>query len=118
MSPILAPGRTGNIIRSLLILVTLVLVMRTVYLLWFFHTPAWTSRPHDIRYCGGWYERADTPDVTGSQARRSAGGRLEQVMRSPVFRPITAYRPGSACPRYLFSRVGKDVYVTYRARED
>ncbi|SNQ48278.1 conserved hypothetical protein [Frankia canadensis] len=118
MSPILAQGRAGNIIRSLLILAALVLLMRTAYLLWFFHTPAWTSRPHDIRYCGGWYERVDTPDVTGGQATKTAGGRRKEVMRSPVFRPITAYRPGSACPRYLFSKVGKDVYVTYRASED
>jgi hypothetical protein len=118
VSPILAPGRVGNLIRSLLILAVLVLVMRTAYLMWFFHTPAWTSRPHEIRYCGGWYERVHAPDVTGSEAVKTAGGQLKVVTRSPVFRPITAYRPTSACPRYLFARVGKDVYVTYRATED
>ncbi|KQC40266.1 MULTISPECIES: hypothetical protein [unclassified Frankia] len=118
MSPILASGRAGNFLRSVLIILLLVLMMRTAYLLWFFHTPAWTSRPHDVRYCGGWYERADAPDVTGRQARRTAGGDLKPVMRSPVFRPITAYRPSSTCPQYLFAKVGRDVYVTYRATED
>ncbi len=118
MSPILASGRAGNLIRSLLIIFVLVLLMRTAYLLWFFHTPAWTSRPHEIRYCGSWYERARQPEITSGEAVTTAGGRLKTVRRSPVFRPITAYRPTSDCPRYLFAKVGKDAYVTYLAKED
>ncbi|MCK9924997.1 hypothetical protein MXD61_24545 [Frankia sp. AgPm24] len=116
MSPILAPGRVGNTIRSLLILTVLVLLMRTAYLLWFFHTPAWTSRPGEIRYCGGWYERLDRPEVTAGTAISTAGGRLKMVMRSPVWRPIVAYKPSSGCPRYVFAKVGDNAYVSYRAQ--
>lgn len=118
MSPILASGRAGNFIRAVFVILILVLVMRTAYLMWFFHTPAWTSRPDEIRYCGGWYERTDGPDVTGSRARQVAGGYLKQVTRSPVLRPIAAYRPGSACPRYVFAKVGEDAFVTYLTKDD
>ncbi|MCK9894335.1 hypothetical protein [Frankia sp. AgB32] len=118
MSPILATGRAGNLIRSLLIILALVLGMRTAYLLWFFHTPAWTSRPHEIRYCSTWYERVRQPEITSGEAVKTAGGQLKTVRRSPVFRPITAYRPTSTCPRYLFAKVGKDAYVTYLETED
>jgi hypothetical protein len=118
VSPILAPGRAGNFIRALFIILLLVLLMRTVYLMWFFRTPAWTSRPDEIRYCGGWYKRSDELDIAGSRARQMAGGSLKEVRRSPVFRPIMAYRPTSDCPRYLFARIGKDVFVIYRAADD
>lgn len=92
--------------------------MRTVYLLWFFHTPAWTSRPHDVRYCNGWYERAKQPEITRGQAVKAAGGDLKTVRRSPVFRPIMAYKPSSSCPGYLFAKVGENAYVVYLAKED
>jgi len=118
VSPVLASGRAGNLIRSLLIIAVLVLLMRTAYLMWFFHTPAWTSRPDEIRYCGGWYERADSRDVSEAEARELAGGKLKQIMRSPVLRPIAAYRPASACPRYIFAKVGEDAFVVYEVSED
>ncbi|WP_018504009.1 hypothetical protein [Parafrankia discariae] len=118
MSPVLATNRAGNLVRALITIALLVLIMRTAYLLWVFHTPAWTSRPHDVHYCGGWYERQETADVSGAQARKLAGGRLRQVMRSPVLRPIAAYRSGSACPRYIFAKVGEDTYVTYQVTDD
>ncbi|MCK9898805.1 hypothetical protein CC117_15675 [Parafrankia colletiae] len=118
MSPVLASSRAGNLVRALIIIALLVLIMRTAYLLWVFHTPAWTSRPQDIHYCGGWYERTETPDLTGGEARKLAGGRLDQVMRSPVLRPIAAYRPGSSCPRYIFAKVGSDTYVSYEITDD
>ncbi|CUU57223.1 hypothetical protein Ga0074812_11159 [Parafrankia irregularis] len=118
MSPVLASNRAGNLVRALIIIAILVLIMRTAYLLWVFHTPAWTSRPHDVQYCGGWYERSETPDLTGAEARKRAGGRLKQVMRSPVLRPITAYKPGSACPRYIFAKVASDTYVQYEITDD
>lgn len=114
MSPVLASSRAGNLVRALIIIALLTLLMRTAYLMWFFHTPAWTSRPDDIRYCGGWYERQDGADRTSTQAQQLAGGRLKQVMRSPVFRPIAAYKPASACPRYIFAKVGEDTFVTYQ----
>ncbi|CAO5192814.1 conserved hypothetical protein [Frankia sp. AiPs1] len=116
MSPILASGRAANIIRSVLILAVLVLLMRTAYLMWFFHTPAWTSRPGEIRYCGGWYERVDAPDLTRGAVVKTAGGRLKMVMRSPVWRPIVANRPSSGCPRYVFAKVGDNAYVSYHAK--
>ena len=118
MSPVLASNRVGNLIRSLLIIAVLVLIMRTAYLMWFFHTPAWTSRPDEIRYCGGWYERSDRPDISGAEAEELAGGKLKQIMRSPVLRPIAAYRPASACPRYIFAKVAEDTFVVYEVAED
>lgn len=118
MSPVLASSRAGNLVRALIIIALLTLLMRSLYLMWYFHTPAWTSRPDDIRYCGGWYERLDDPDITADEARELAGGRLKQVMRSPVLRPIATYRPASACPRYIFAKVGEDTYVTYAIADD
>lgn len=118
MSPVLASNRAGNLIRALITIAVLVLIMRTAYLLWVFHTPAWTSRPHDVHYCGGWYERAESPDASGAEARKLAGGQLKQVMRSPVLRPIAAYRPGSDCPRHIFAKVGADTYVIYEITDD
>jgi hypothetical protein len=86
--------------------------------MWFFHTPAWTSRPDEIRYCGTWYELQKRPDVNLAEATRLAGGNLSQVMRSPVFRPIGAYRPADACPTYIFAKVDKNTFVVYMITED
>jgi hypothetical protein len=91
----------------------LALLFREIYMMWVFRTPAWTSRPDQIRYCGTYYDRQKGRDITGAEARTLAGGRLKQVMRSPVLRPIAAYRPASACPRYIFAKVSDDAYVVY-----
>jgi hypothetical protein len=34
-------------------------------------------------------------------------------MRSPVLRPIAAYKPARACPRYIFAKVDSDRFVVY-----
>ncbi|MBX6388653.1 MAG: hypothetical protein IRZ08_06585 [Frankia sp.] len=114
MSPVLASSRAGNLVRGILIVALIALVFREIYLLWVFHTPAWTSRPKEIRYCGEYYERRDDPpDVNTAEATRLAGGRLKQIMRSPVLRPVAAYRPASDCPRFIFTKVGDDRFVVY-----
>ncbi|WP_007516169.1 hypothetical protein [Pseudofrankia saprophytica] len=114
MSPVLASSRAGNFVRSLLIIGLMVIIFRELYLLWFFHTPAWTSRPPEIRYCGSYYEqRENPPDVSTAEMNRLAGGRVKQIMRSPVLRPVAAYRPAKACPRYVFAKVDDDRFVVY-----
>jgi hypothetical protein len=118
VSPVLATNRAGNFVRALITIMLLALLFREAYLMWFFHTPAWTSRPEEIRYCGTWYEQQDGRDVTSAEARVLAGGRLKEVMRSPVFRPVAAYRPAKACPRHIFAKISKDGFVTYLITED
>ena len=114
MSPVLASSRAGNLVRALLIIVLLASVFREIYLMWYFHTPAWTSRPDQIRYCGTYYDRRNNPpDVSTAQMTALAGGRVKQVMRSPVLRPIAAYKPAHACPRYVFASVGSGRFVVY-----
>ncbi|WP_308222838.1 hypothetical protein [Frankia sp. AgPm24] len=54
--------------------------------------------------------------MTAGTAISTAGGRLKMVMRSPVWRPIVAYKPSSGCPRYVFAKVGDNAYVSYRAQ--
>jgi hypothetical protein len=89
------------------------LMFREMYLLWFFHTAAWTSRPKEIRWCGSWYERSNDRDLTQLEAHTLAGGALTQVGRLPVWRPIVAYKPSTSCPKHLFGQVGDDRYTTY-----
>lgn len=113
MSPVLASGRAGGFVRAILTIGVMALILREAYLMWFFHTPAWTSRPHEIRYCGSYYERRGGPDVSSTEVRRLAGGRVKQIMRSPVLRPIAAYRPAKACPRYVFAKVSDSEFVVY-----
>ena len=45
MSPVLASSRAGNFVRALIVIGLITIVFRELYLLWYFHTPAWTSRP-------------------------------------------------------------------------
>jgi hypothetical protein len=118
VSPVLATSRAGNFVRALIIIALMTLLFREAYLMWYFHTPAWNSRPAEIRYCGTWYERQYSRDVSKAEARRLADGSLRQVMRSPVFRPIATYRPARACPKYLFAKVSKDGFVVYMVTED
>jgi hypothetical protein len=113
VSPVLASTRAGNFVRALLTILFMALIFREAYLLWYFHTPAWTSRPDEIHYCGSWYEREDGPDLNAAQARQLAGGNLKQVMRSPVIRPIGAYRPGKRCPTNIFAKISDDGFVVY-----
>ncbi|AEH11708.1 MULTISPECIES: hypothetical protein [Protofrankia] len=113
MSPVLASGRAGNFVRALLTILVMALVFREIYLLWFFHTPAWTSRPKEIRWCGAWYERSNERDRTLVEARDLAGGSLVQVSRLPVWKPIVAYKPSGDCPPYIFGKVGDDTFTTY-----
>lgn len=113
MSPILASNRAGNFVRATLTILVIALMFREAYLMWFFQTPAWTSRPPVVRYCGTVYERQNGRDIDSGEARVLAGGRLKQVMRSPVFRPVAAYRPAKACPRYVFVKVSGNDFVTY-----
>jgi hypothetical protein len=111
---VLASSRAGNLVRSLLVIAVMALALREIYLLWFFHTAAWTSRPAEIKYCGHWYERQDSAADTGlDQAETTTGGPLRRVTRSPVLRPVLAYKPDSSCPHWLFAKVGSDRYVTY-----
>jgi hypothetical protein len=101
-------------VRALIIIAVITIVFRELYLLWVFHTPAWTSRPQQIRYCGKYYDqREDPPDVSTATMESLAGGRVKQIMRSPVLRPVAAYRPAKACPRYVFAKVGSDRFVVY-----
>jgi hypothetical protein len=113
VSPVLATSRAGNFVRAILTILVMALVLREIYLLWFFHTAAWTSRPKEIRWCGQWYEKDAQADLTQSSAAQTAGGPLDTVTHSPVFRPIVAYKPGSTCPDWAFAKVGKDRYVAY-----
>jgi len=114
VSPVLASSRAGNFVRALIVIGLITIVFRELYLLWYFHTPAWTSRPNEIRYCRTYYERRDNPpDVSTSDMESLAGGRVKQVMRSPVLRPIAAYKPAKACSRYVFAKVGSDRFVVY-----
>ncbi len=113
MSPVLASSRTGNFVRSLLVIFMITLLFREMYLLWFFHTAAWTSRPREIRWCGSWYELSDEQDHTQADARKLAGGALAQIGRLPVWRPIVAYKPSHDCPEHIFGKVGADRYTTY-----
>ncbi|WP_250284712.1 MULTISPECIES: hypothetical protein [unclassified Frankia] len=113
MSPVLASGRAGNFVRALLTILVTALVFREIYLLWFFHTPAWTSRPKEIRWCGAWYERSNERDRTLAEARDLAGGSLVEVSRLPVWRPIVAYKPSDDCPPHIFGKVGDDTFTTY-----
>jgi hypothetical protein len=114
VSPVLASTRAGNFVRALLIVGLLAVIFREIYLLWYFHTPAWTSRPDQIRYCGTYYDRRhNPPDVSYAEMTSLAGGEVKQVMRSPVLRPIAAYKPAKACPRYVFASVGAGRFVVY-----
>ncbi len=113
VSPVLASGRAGNFVRALLIITIIALVFREMFLLWFFHTAAWTSRPKEIHWCGSWYELSNEPDRTQADARKLAGGALTQVGRLPVWRPIVAYRPSRDCPEHIFGKVDQDRYTTY-----
>jgi hypothetical protein len=119
VSPVLASSRAGNFVRALLIIAVMTIVLRELYLLWEFHTPAWTSRPKEIRYCHTYYERRDAPpDVSTADMESIAGGRVKQIMRSPVLRPVAAYKPAHACPRYVFAKVGEDRFVVYTYPSD
>ncbi len=118
MSPVLAPTRSGNFVRALLTILFMAFLYREAYLMWFFHTPAWDSRPDEIRYCGTWYERQNARDITSAEARTLAGGTLKQVMRSPALHPIGAYRPAKHCPKYIFAKISDDGFVTYMITED
>jgi hypothetical protein len=102
----------------LIAIVLLALLFREIYMMWVFRTPAWTSRPDQIRYCGHYYSRQKGRDITSDEAYTLAGGRLRQVKLSPVLRPIAAYRPASACPRYIFAKVGGNTFVVYTFGED
>jgi hypothetical protein len=115
VSPVLATNRAGNVLRAILTILVIAVVFREIYLLWFFHTAAWTSRPKEIRWCGQWYQKVDQTDVTRTKATDTAGGPLHTVTHSPVFRPVLAYKPGSSCPDFAFARVGNDRYVVYKA---
>ena len=117
MSPVLATNRAGNFVRALLTILVIAVVFREVYLLWFFHTAAWTSRPKEVRWCGQWYQKADRADLSRADAVELAGGRLKTVTHSPVFRPIMAHKPGGSCPTYAFAKVGQDRYVAYAAED-
>ncbi|WP_131749363.1 hypothetical protein [Frankia sp. Cppng1_Ct_nod] len=113
MSPVLASSRAGNFVRALLVILMITLLYREIYLLWFFHTAAWTSRPKEIRWCGSWYERLNDRDRTQEEARKLAGGPLTSVTRLPVWRPVVAYRPSDGCPAHIFGEVGNDQFTTY-----
>jgi hypothetical protein len=113
VSPVLASSRAGNFIRALLAVLLIALLFREMYLLWFFHTGAWTSRPKEVRWCATWYERVSGPDRSRADVERLAGGAVHQVARSPVWRPIVAYRPSRACPTWIFAQVSSDGFVTY-----
>jgi hypothetical protein len=113
VSPVLATSRAGNFVRAILTILVIAVMFREIYLLWFFHTGAWTSRPKEIRWCGQWYQKVDQADVTRSKATDTAGGPLKTVTHSPVFRPVMAYKPGGSCPDWAFAKVGKDRYVAY-----
>lgn len=117
--PVLASSRAGNFVRSVIVIALLALMFREVYLLWFFHTAAWTSRPAEMKWCGSWYGRVDSrPDKTRAEAETLAGGPLKQVGRSPVLRPVMAYKVGHACPHYAFAKVSEDGYVTYVLKDE
>ncbi|MGF7235932.1 MAG: hypothetical protein ACQSGP_13365 [Frankia sp.] len=113
--PVLASSRAGNLVRAVLAILVITLIFREIYLLWFFHTAAWTSRPAQIKYCGGWYDRdSGIGEQTRGEAESLAGGSLKRVWTSPVNKPIVAHKPSSACPRWVFAKVGGNTYVAYQ----
>ncbi len=113
--PVLASSRAGNLVRAVLAILVITLMFREIYLLWFFHTGAWTSRPAQIKYCGEWYDRdSGVGQQSHTSAEALAGGSLRHVWRSPVNKPIIAHKPGSACPQWLFAKVSSNGYVAYR----
>jgi hypothetical protein len=111
---VLASSRTGNFVRAIFVIAVITLIFREIFLLWFFHTASWTSRPAEMKYCGHWYEReSGLADQTHAQSEALAGGPLKKVWRSPVINPVLAHKPGSACPRLLFAQVSHNGYVAY-----
>lgn len=112
--PVLASSRAGNLARALVLIALLTLMFREVYLLWFFHTAAWTSRPAEMKWCGSWYERVDSrTEKSRAEAETLAGGHIKKVWQSPTLKPVLAYKVGSHCPNYAFVKVSRDGYVAY-----